>query len=175
VGTDDGVGPCVVNNVRVNEIQDDVHLFAQFMTFLAPAPKLPLDNAINQQASAAFLRAGCDGCHTPQEFRTPASPANGVPGNFAFKPFSDFLVHDMGSLGDMIGNDGDSVAVTRRMRTAPLWGIRFRTALLHDGSAPNITEAVRRHAGQAATSANAFFNVLSASDRAAIITALNTI
>ena len=43
-----------------------------------------------------------------------------------FQPFSDFLVHDMGTLGDGIGNDGDSVAVTRRMRTAPLWGLRFR-------------------------------------------------
>jgi CxxC motif-containing protein (DUF1111 family) len=38
----------------------------------------------------------------------------------------------MGTLGDGIGNDGDSVAVTRRMRTAPLWGLRFRNGLLHD-------------------------------------------
>jgi CxxC motif-containing protein (DUF1111 family) len=174
-GTDDGVGPCVVNGAPVNEIQDDVALFAQFMTFLAPAATLPLDLATNQQASAAYLRAGCDGCHTPAVFRTPATTPNGVPGNFSFKPFSDFLVHDMGSLGDQIGNDGDTVAVTRRMRTAPLWGIRFRTALLHDGSAPNITEAVRRHSGQAATAASIYFNVLSSSDRAAIIRALNTI
>ena len=34
--------------------------------------------------------------------------------------------HDMGTLGDGIGNAGDSVAVTRRMRTAPLWGLRSR-------------------------------------------------
>jgi CxxC motif-containing protein (DUF1111 family) len=174
-GVDDGVGACVVNGAPITEIQDDVNLFATFMTFLAPAQTLPLDLATNQQASAAFLNAGCDGCHSPAVFHTPSVTPNGVPGNFAFKPFSDFLVHDMGSLGDQIGNDGDSVAVTRRMRTAPLWGIRFRTALLHDGSAPNITEAVRRHSGQAANSAFIYLNLLSSSDRAALIRALNTI
>jgi CxxC motif-containing protein (DUF1111 family) len=43
-----------------------------------------------------------------------------VPGNFAFNPYSDFLKHDMGTLG----NAGDTLAVTRQMRTAPLWGLR---------------------------------------------------
>ena len=35
------------------------------------------------------------------------------------------------------------------IRTAPLWGLRVRPQLLHDGSALNIDEAIRRHQGQA--------------------------
>ena len=74
----------------------------------------------------------------------------------------------MGSLGDNIGNDGDSVAVTRRMRTAPLWGLRFRSNLLHDGRATDVAAAVRAHGGQGAASAFAF-GQLSTSDRNALI------
>jgi CxxC motif-containing protein (DUF1111 family) len=169
---DDIVGSCAGGRT---EIQDDVALFTTFMTFLAPPPVLPLDPRISQQAGAAFARAGCVGCHTNQTFRTPSRTFNGVPANFPFRPFSDFLVHDMGSLGDLIGNDGDSVARTRQMRTAPLWGLRFRTRFLHDGRAATVTDAIRAHSGQAAASARAFFEQLSSSDRQAILTALNTI
>ena len=54
----------------------------------------------------------------------------------------------MGSLGDLIGNDGDTVARTRMMRTAPLWGLRFRTKLLHDGRTSDVATAIRSHGGQ---------------------------
>jgi CxxC motif-containing protein (DUF1111 family) len=62
----------------------------------------------------------------------------------------------MGSLGDQIGNAGDSQATTRLMRTAPLWGIRFRTKLLHDGRATDVPTAIRAHDGQAASAAQRF-------------------
>jgi len=62
----------------------------------------------------------------------------------------------MGSLGDQIGNAGDSLATTRLMRTAPLWGIRFRTKYLHDGRATDIPSAITAHDGQAADAARAF-------------------
>ena len=88
--------------------------------------------------------------HTPAAFRTPGTSPNGVPGNFVFHPFSDFLIHDMGALGDQIGvNAGESVAQTRQMRTAPLWGLRNANRLLHDGSATTIEQAIQRHDGQA--------------------------
>jgi CxxC motif-containing protein (DUF1111 family) len=48
---------------------------------------------------------------------------------------------------------GDQPALDQRtanrMRTAPLWGLRVRPQLLHDGSALTIDEAIRRHRGQA--------------------------
>jgi CxxC motif-containing protein (DUF1111 family) len=44
---------------------------------------------------------------------------------------------------------GDLVATAPMIRTAPLWGLRVRPQLLHDGSALTIDEAIRRHGGQA--------------------------
>jgi CxxC motif-containing protein (DUF1111 family) len=171
-GTDDGVGSCAGGKT---EIQDDVELFTDFMTFLAPPPQDgTIDTATAIRAAQVFLNIGCAGCHNPGPYTTPAAPANGVPGNLQFFPFSDFALHDMGVLGDRIGNDGDTAARTRMMRTAPLWGLRFRNHYLHDGSETDLTHAIRRHAGQAAASVTSF-NALSTSDRAALLRGLNAI
>jgi len=156
-GTDEGPGSCAGG---LTELQEDVELFAKFMTFLAPPPIAIIDLGTAVRGAAAFVKAGCDGCHSPAIFTTPANPPNGVPGNFSFVPFSDFALHDMGSLGDLIGNDGDSVARTRMMRTAPLWGNRFRTKFLHDGRTSNLTTAILAHDGQAKAARDAF-NALS--------------
>ena len=93
-------------------------------------------------------------------------------GNFAFNPFSDFLLHDMGALGDLIGNAppddpaglGDSVATTRRMRTAAALGHSLpatsccttgaaatspaRSALTTDRARPRATRSTRSAANQ---------------------------
>jgi CxxC motif-containing protein (DUF1111 family) len=50
------------------------------------------------------------------------------------------------ALSDQPGLDQRTI---NRMRTAPLWGLRVRPQLLHDGSALTIDEAIRRHKGQA--------------------------
>jgi CxxC motif-containing protein (DUF1111 family) len=91
-----------------------------------------------------------------------------------FFPGSDFALHDMGSLGDLIGNDGDTVARTRMMRTAPLWGLRFRTKFLHDGRTSDLTTAIQAHAGQGAAAAAAF-NALSAADKSTLLTGLRAL
>jgi CxxC motif-containing protein (DUF1111 family) len=54
------------------------------------------------------------------------------------------------------------------MRTAPLWGIRFRNHLLHDGRTNDITTAILAHDGQAKAAADAF-NALSATDKHNVI------
>ena len=165
---DDAVGSCAGGRT---EIQDDVFLFAVFMTALAPAPR-DFSNPIEvTRGQPLFTSTGCAGCHVTATFRTPATPApidiDGageeiirVPGNFPFNPYSDFLLHDMGALGDGIGNAGDTAGVARRMRTQPLWGIRFQNKLLHDGRCSDIACAIRAHDGQGAAARNAF-NALS--------------
>jgi CxxC motif-containing protein (DUF1111 family) len=42
------------------------------------------------------------------------------------------------------------------VRTAPLWGLRVRPQLLHDGSALTIEEAILRHSVQAKDAKEAF-------------------
>ena len=149
-GTDDDAAE-ELNNCAggVTEVQDDVANFAFFMRALA-APPRGIDNS-NGRGLTEFNREGCNGCHVTTTFTV---TANGR--SQSFTPFSDFLVHDMGTLGDGIGNDGDSVAVTRRMRTAPLWGIRFRNGLLHDARTSDKATAIRAHDGQGAAARNAF-------------------
>jgi len=159
--TDDPVGSCAGG---LTEIQDDVILFTTFMENLAPQPRDLSDAIAVSRGDPLFTQIGCAGCHVRTTFRTPANPFNGVPGNFSFNPYSDFLVHDMGSLGDGIGDTGDTVAVTRRMRTAPLWGARFNNRYLHDGRAPQVADAIRAHDGQGAAARNAF-NALSSANQ----------
>lgn len=173
---DDAVGACSGNRT---EIQDDVFLFAAFMTALAPPPRDFSDPISIARGEPLFAQVGCASCHTATGFVTPANPppldiGNGeeivrVPGNFTFHPYSDFLLHDMGSLGDGIGvNDGDSALATRQMRTQPLWGLRFQNKLLHDGRCSDVNCAVQAHDGQAAAARNAY-NALSQPDRHAIV------
>jgi CxxC motif-containing protein (DUF1111 family) len=167
-GVDDSVGACASGQTT---IQDDVAEFTEFMTFLAPPPRVSGSTATGQ---ILFTSTGCAGCHTPFTFHTPSNPPNGVPANMAFNPFSDFLTHDMGALGDRIGNPGDSEATTRRMRTAPLWGVRFRSHLLHDGRASNIRDAILAHAGQGQNAADSFRN-LSSSNQTTLVNYVNSL
>ncbi|HEY2735306.1 MAG TPA: di-heme oxidoredictase family protein, partial [Polyangiales bacterium] len=155
---------------QLTEIQEDVANFNAFMTFLAPPARNRTDDDADLDAADAsappgrklFDKVRCADCHIRQAFVTPDNPANGVPGDRRFRPFSDFLLHDMGSLGDQIGSQGDKQASTRMMRTAPLWGIRFRPQLLHDARASDVPSAIAAHDGQGAISAKAFSQLGSA-------------
>ena len=167
--TDEVVGTCASGQT---ELQDDVAGFTTFMTFLAPAPRLPIDSNINLQGGTVFNRIGCAGCHLLKDYVTPSTTSNGVPGNFTFRPRSDFLLHNIGT-GDGIGNTGDSVATTNLLRTAPLWGLHHRTKFMHDGASTSIEAAIARHGGQASASRSAF-NALGSSDRNAMLTAMKS-
>lgn len=147
------MGPCDGGRT---EIQDDLILFTTFMERLAP-PRRDFSDPVSIALGAPlFKKIGCADCHVTTIFVTPKEPFNGVPGRFPFQPFSDFLVHDMGALGDGIAETGDPVAQTRLMRTQPLWGARFNARFLHDGRAANIRDAILFHDGQGAASRDAF-------------------
>jgi CxxC motif-containing protein (DUF1111 family) len=59
------------------------------------------------------------------------------------------------------------------MRTAPLWGLRFRTLFLHDGRTSSPTTAITQHAGQGA--AASAFNSLSATSKSNLIAFLQSL
>jgi CxxC motif-containing protein (DUF1111 family) len=171
VETDDAVGDCT----NLDETQDDLDNFRFFMEHLAPPPQAALDPLTALVGTFLFSAVGCADCHSSQAFVTPRAPFNGVPGNFTFFPFSDFLVHDMGSLGDGIGNTGDSVAITRRMRTAPLWGVRFNTQLLHDGRAATVRDAIVAHDGQGLVAKLVFSLLLSPGEQDILVRYVNAL
>lgn len=150
---------------------DDVRAFTDFMQFLAPIAPLS-QNAAAQAGDTRVTQLGCAGCHT-RSLTSGSSPFAALD-HKTYHPFSDFLLHKMGSLGDGIGDNG--IASVTEMRTAPLWGIRlvFKQNLLHDGRAKSLEEAILLHDGQAAAARIAFAG-LTGSERAQVIAFLNTL
>ncbi|HYQ04462.1 MAG TPA: di-heme oxidoredictase family protein [Polyangiaceae bacterium] len=150
---------------------DDVQAFTDFMQLLAPVEPLA-QNADARAGDARFTQLGCASCHL-RNLTSGSSPIAALD-HTLYHPFSDFLLHDMGALGDGIGDNG--IATVREMRTAPLWGIRvvFKQSLLHDGRAKSLEDAILRHDGQAAASRNSFATLGSA-ERAQVIAFLNTL
>jgi len=96
-------------------------------------------------------------------------------GNKIIHPYSDYLLHDIG-MGDGIPVlPGAEYAVTsNRIRTAPLWGLRTRNRLMHDGLSFTREEAIRRHEGQA-TPVRQRFESLSQSERDALMRFLDSL
>ena len=68
-------------------------------------------------------------------------------GDKIIHPFSDFLLHDIGTGDGIVQNGGQSTR--NKVRTPPLWGLRTRDRLMHDGETVTRNEAILRHGGQA--------------------------
>lgn len=127
-----------------NEPDDeDLILFTDFMTFLAPPPQLAETTASTRRGRRTFEEIGCAVCHIPN--LTTGYHSSRALRFQEFHPFSDFLLHDMGSLGDGIEQ---GISTGAEMRTAPLWGLRTQPAFLHDGRAATIEDAILAHDGQ---------------------------
>lgn len=133
-------------NPALNDPNDEdnspIAELADFMTLLAPTPRGPVGPS-EIAGRTLFNSIGCATCHNPS-WQSGWSPVKAL-SRVTFFPYSDFLLHDMGRLGDGIPQ-GD--AGPREMRTAPLWGLRFQNTLLHDGRASSPKEAILMHAGQ---------------------------
>jgi CxxC motif-containing protein (DUF1111 family) len=134
----------------VDDDLEDVDLFADFMSLLAPPPQI--DDGARRRSSRRrwsssggrlFEQIGCASCHVPS-LTTGESDAAALRFR-TFQPYSDFLLHDMGSLGDGIAQ---GQATGTEMRTAPLWGLRLFTIFLHDGRATTVEDAILAHDGQ---------------------------
>lgn len=152
----------------LNDVAGDTHALADFMTFLAPPPRGNITNDVND-GERVFARIGCDSCHVA----TISTGSNPVPAlsNQAYHPYSDFLLHDMGSLGDGITQ---GAANGREIRTAPLWGLRVINTYLHDGRALTLDQAISAHDGQGKASRDRF-QQLNASDHAKLIAFLQSL
>jgi CxxC motif-containing protein (DUF1111 family) len=179
----------------------DVDRFARFIRATkAPARDAKLaQTAKAMKGSLLFDKIGCAVCHVRTLTTAPAGTminggAFSVPsalGSKTFHPFGDFLLHDVGT-GDGIvipvlehyGRASrqmprecspENFQKTRnRVRTAPLWGVRFRPRLMHDGASTTLRDAVLRHAGEASQMVRGFRR-LSRDDQESVIEFLRSL
>ena len=179
----------------------DVDHFARFIrASKAPARDLKLAATIvARRGSDLFDRVGCAVCHVQTLFTAAAgTKINGgvyaIPaelGSKAFHPFGDFLLHDVGT-GDGIViptvehygratrqmprecSPENFQSTRNRVRTAPLWGVRLRTRLMHDGASVTLRDAILRHAGEADQATRAF-RKLAAKDQDALLEFLRSL
>jgi len=129
----------------LNDDGAGVEAFANFMTLLAPPPRGLITNDV-AAGEVIFMSLGCANCHVPA-LQTGSRAVKAL-AHQTFFPFSDFLLHDMGNLGDGIEQ---GQATRRAMRTAPLWGLREISAriawsmvVLHDGRASTMARVQPR-------------------------------
>lgn len=159
----------------------DIDRFARFVraTKAPPRDDRVAGTADATKGSALFDSVGCVQCHVRTMQTAPAGTAiNGgtftVPpalGGKVFHPFGDFLLHDVGT------GDGIVIAVpehfgeryremqprydptANRLRTPPLWGVRTRSRLMHDGRSLTFTDAILRHRGEASLERKRFLGL----------------
>lgn len=153
-----------------------VELFALFMRS-TKAPPVDAARAADPSAQAGsqiFSQIGCAVCHTREILTAaPGTRINGgamlvsdALGSKRIQPFGDFLLHDIGTGDGIVQNGGPTTR--NKIRTVPLWGLRARGRLMHDAMSFSLTDAIQRHAGQAASTRNAF-NALSTFDKTRVL------
>jgi len=151
--------PCanIPNTICGEDTEDDISEFAEFMRATKAPPRDTFGLNLNDVAAGdnLFNAIGCAICHVRNiTTAAPGTVINGgaftVPaalGNKVIHPFSDFLLHNVGTGDGIVQNGGQSTA--NKLRTAPLWGLRTHTRLMHDGATLTFMEAIMRHAGEA--------------------------
>ncbi|WP_202419780.1 di-heme oxidoredictase family protein [Pseudoduganella guangdongensis] len=147
---------------------------------VAPLDEHRVDPQQISVGSKLFQAMRCSACHTV-EMKTGPGHLLAELRNQTIRPYSDLLLHDMGSeLADKVV---EGQAKGNMWRTAPLWGIGYtekvmgnsaQVGYLHDGRARNLTEAVMWHGGEASRSRDRFA-ALPKSDREALLAFLRSL
>jgi CxxC motif-containing protein (DUF1111 family) len=176
--------PCADGSGRIcgEDPAQDIEVFARFMR----ATKAPPRDAVLAATADAiagsnrFNAIGCNICHvTSITTAAPGTSINGgeliVPaelGNKIIHPYSDFLLHDIGTGDGIVQNGGQSTR--NELRTQPLWGVRTHDRHMHDGATLTFNESILRHAGEATFVINNY-RLLSPAQQNQIITFLKSL
>ena len=129
------------------------------------------------RGKALFYRMGCPVCHTPKHATRSDWPVEALAGQLIW-PYTDLLLHDMGS--ELADDRPEGSASGREWRTPPLWGIGLtevvngHTRFLHDGRARNLVEAILWHGGEAEATRDAF-RAMPIVDRDAVLAFLRSL
>ena len=155
----------------------DIDHFARFIR-ASKAPARDAQLAATPEAkegAALFTKVGCDQCHVETLSTAPAGTQldggtltlSAAMGDKQFHPYGDFLLHDVGtgdgivqSMTEHYGKRMYSItwknlspsefeSAANKISTAPLWGVRLHSRLMHDGTSVTLLDAIRRHKGEA--------------------------
>jgi CxxC motif-containing protein (DUF1111 family) len=155
----------------------DIDRFARFIRATkAPVRDVQLaSGATAQKGLSLFDKIGCATCHVATLTTAPAgTKINGgtftIPpalGSVTLHPYGDFLMHNVGTgdgilqatpehygrkvfqqMSDYMSKQ-DFESSRNKIRTAPLWGVRLRPRLMHDGASLTLLDAINRHHGEA--------------------------
>jgi CxxC motif-containing protein (DUF1111 family) len=191
------------NDVPGTDGLSDIDHFARFMRASeAPARDVTLSETSEaKNGEGLFDKIGCANCHVATLTTAPAGTAiNG--GNFTippalgdktFHPYGDFLLHNVGTgdgivqaipehYGRRIAEHPDLKNSTfpkfrgtaNKIRTAPLWGVRLHSRLMHDGASVTFTDAIGRHRGEA-SHVTEEFEKLTPAEKKALLTFLQSL
>jgi len=106
---------------------DFIDRITHFQRYLAAPPQTPKSG---MSGEGIFNSVGCADCHIAS-WTTKNDPAlEPALRNQTIRPYTDFLLHDMGIAADFITDGG---ATGSELRTPSLWGVRSRDPLWHDG------------------------------------------
>lgn len=168
---------------------DDMECVDLYMQALGVPARRNVDDPQVKLGEQKFHEAKCHLCHTTTLHTRPRGSVllNGTQlpwlGGQTIHPYSDFLLHDMGSEIMGVGlNDNypSGLAMGNEWRTTPLWGIGLQskvnghTYFLHDGRARNFIEAIMWHGGEAEASKN-IFKKMNKEERDAVVAFLNSL
>ena len=180
----------------------DIDHFARFIR-ASKAPARDAQLAATPEAkegAALFTKVGCDLCHVETLTTAPAgTPLDGgtltlsaAMADKQFHPYGDFLLHDVGtgdgivqSMTEHYGKRMYSItwknlspssfeSSANKIRTAPLWGVRLHSRLMHDGVSVTLLDAIRRHKGEA-EQVTEKFEKLKASEKEALLEFLRSL
>jgi CxxC motif-containing protein (DUF1111 family) len=178
----------------------DAHLtnLVKYIALLGVRSQRDYANAQVIQGKAIFTSTGCAACHT-ETFKTTAYAPFAELRNETIHPYTDLLLHDMGTgLADTLG---EGSATGSEWRTPPLWGVGLSPCVtggvtgtpggtphgvdgnevctpsanyLHDGRARTIDEAIRWHGGEGLKAEQAYER-LSAGDKDSLVKFINSL
>lgn len=149
---DNGVDEQGIAKPKVELPDPLLKLVVDFNRNLAPVIRSQFNSKTINNGRELFYTVGCQNCHNPS-FVTVESQEFPHLSDQTIWPYTDLLIHDMGP--ELSDGRPDFLASGSEWRTPPLWGVGLRekvngsTALLHDGRAQTVEEAILWHGGEA--------------------------
>ncbi len=186
---------CLAADKATPELADrDVNLLVTYMRDLGVPPRRDLKVAAVVKGEGLFSSLGCANCHAPNQHTGSTSPFLEMRDQ-VIHPYSDLLLHDMGTELADNSTEPEFAATASEWRTPPLWGIGLCDEVaagfqkddtlnpapnlgpchyLHDGRADKLLDAVLWHGGEAKAVRDAVI-ALPAADRDALIAFLKSL